>query len=253
MQKLEIEYRNIADLQPYEKNARLHDENQIEQIMRSIDEYGFTNPILVDEHGGIIAGHGRLEASKRAKLELVPTITLAGLTEQQRRAYVIADNKIAINSRWDETLLAAELADLAGEKYDTSLTGFDEKELAQLFEPPRENYTRLIKAPHYEPTGDKPPVSKLCNKEKFEALMREIEAAEIPEDVRDFLHFAATRHIEFDFTACAEYYAHAPAEIQRLFEASALVIIDFDAAIENGFVKLSKALLELAGEDHDAK
>ena len=114
---LQIEYRHPSELAPYTKNSRTHSGKQISQIEASIREFGFTNPLLIDEHGGIIAGHGRLAAATNLKLESVPCIMLSGLTDAQKRAYVIADNKLALNAGWDEALLAAELKHGAGTQF----------------------------------------------------------------------------------------------------------------------------------------
>jgi ParB-like chromosome segregation protein Spo0J len=115
----------IEDLKPYGKNARTHSEQQIGQIVESIREFGFTNPVLIDSKNGVIAGHARLEAAKRLDMKEVPCIVLAGLTEAQKRAYVIADNQIALNSGWDEKLLAMEFADLKDAGFNLDLLGFD--------------------------------------------------------------------------------------------------------------------------------
>ena len=127
--KLKIVYRDAASLTPYERNARTHSAEQIAQIGRSIQEFGWTNPILVDEAGGIIAGHGRLAAAQEIGIEKVPTICVAGLTETQRRALVIADNKLALNAGWDDGVLLAEIEALTLEDFDLSLLGFDADEL----------------------------------------------------------------------------------------------------------------------------
>lgn len=132
MSNLQIEYRNINDLIPYINNSRTHSDEQVTQIASSIKEFGFTNPILIDEQGGVIAGHGRILAGKKLNLKEVPTITLAGLTEAQKKAYVIADNKLALNSDWDMDLLKIELNRLEEMDFDLSLTGFDDFELQQL-------------------------------------------------------------------------------------------------------------------------
>lgn len=130
--ELDIEYRDVASLSPYARNARTHDAGQLAQIGASITEFGFTNPVLIDEQGGIIAGHGRVQAAHKLGMAQVPTITLAGLTEEQKSAYVIADNKLALNAGWDVDLLAAEIAALRDRHYDVELLGFSEKELADL-------------------------------------------------------------------------------------------------------------------------
>lgn len=121
--------RPVSSLQPYEKNARTHSAEQIEQITRSIREFGFTNPLLIDEQDRIIAGHGRLQAAQALKMDEVPCILLRGLSDAQRRALILADNKIALNSGWDMALLSSELSDLRAEGYDLTLTGFSLEEI----------------------------------------------------------------------------------------------------------------------------
>lgn len=131
---LEIELRKLDDLIPYVRNARTHTDDQIAQIAGSIAEFGFTNPILVGEDDVIIAGHGRLMAARRLGLSEVPVIVLDHLSEAQRRALVIADNRIAENAGWDEEMLRAELAALREDEFDLDLIGFDEFELEELFD-----------------------------------------------------------------------------------------------------------------------
>lgn len=133
---LEIEYRDSSGLIPYVNNSRTHSDEQVSQVAASIQEFGFTNPILIDEKGGIIAGHGRLMAAKKLGLAKVPTITLAGLSEAQKKAYVIADNKLALNAGWDTTALTAELERLQELDFNLDLTGFDADELALLLSEP---------------------------------------------------------------------------------------------------------------------
>jgi DNA modification methylase len=124
--------RAVSALKPYEKNARTHSAEQVEQIARSIKEFGFTNPLLIDEQDRIIAGHGRLQAARALQMSDVPVIVLSGLTDAQRRALILADNKIALNSGWDFKLLSDELADLKLEGYDLTLTGFSLEEIDNL-------------------------------------------------------------------------------------------------------------------------
>jgi len=135
MSDLEVKYLSVNDLVPYANNPRTHSEKQVTQVASSIKEFGFNNPILIDEGKGIIAGHGRLAAAKKLGLEAVPTITLEGLTEAQRKAYVIADNKLTENSEWDYDLLTVEVERLKELDFDLDLTGFDEDELNALLEP----------------------------------------------------------------------------------------------------------------------
>lgn len=129
---IKLQLVNVSDLIPFARNSRTHSDEQVAQIAASIKEFGFTNPILTDGENGIIAGHGRLQAARKLGLTEVPTIPLEGLTDAQKRAYVIADNKLALNAGWDAQLLASEIAGLADDDFDLSLLGFNEDELAAL-------------------------------------------------------------------------------------------------------------------------
>lgn len=129
---MQIEMMPVGSLTPYARNARTHSADQIAQIAASIAEFGFTNPILIGEDAGVIAGHGRLMAARQLGLAEVPVIRLAHLTEVQRRALVIADNRIAENAGWDEELLRSELAALQASDFDLDLVGFSDEELADL-------------------------------------------------------------------------------------------------------------------------
>jgi len=110
---------------PYARNSRTHSEQQIAQIAASIKEFGFTNPVLVDDNNGIVAGHGRVLGAQKLGMAEVPTINVGWLTEAQRRAYVIADNQLALNAGWDESVLAQEVAWLNDQNFSTDLLGFD--------------------------------------------------------------------------------------------------------------------------------
>ena len=131
---MEIIYKKVQDLIPYINNSRTHSEEQVNQIVASINEFGFTNPLLIDEKDNIIAGHGRLLASKKLGMEEVPCIVLSGLTEAQKKAYIIADNKMALNAGWDEELLKLELENLKELDFDLELTGFNVDELDDIFQ-----------------------------------------------------------------------------------------------------------------------
>lgn len=131
----EIELIDIKDLIPYINNSRTHDEAQVTQIAASIKEFGFTNPLLIDDDNGIIAGHGRLQAALKLKLSEVPCIRLSGLTEAQKKAYVIADNKLALNAGWDMEMLKIELEALQEDDFNLELLGFDDDELAKILQP----------------------------------------------------------------------------------------------------------------------
>lgn len=124
----EYSIKRIIDLVPYAKNSRTHSKKQIKQIAASIKEFGFTNPVLIDEKGGIIAGHGRIMAAKEVGLESVPTITITGLSAVQKRALIISDNKLALNAGWDTGMLSGEIDDLKDDGYDISILGLEDDE-----------------------------------------------------------------------------------------------------------------------------
>jgi ParB family chromosome partitioning protein len=128
---MKIETLPIDKLIPYARNSRTHSDAQVAQVAASIREFGFTNPVLIDAEDGIIAGHGLVMAARKLGLEKVPCIRLGHLTETQKRAYVIADNKLALNAGWDQEMLMLELAELREADFDMELTGFDGAELGE--------------------------------------------------------------------------------------------------------------------------
>ncbi|HHK74528.1 MAG TPA: site-specific DNA-methyltransferase, partial [Rhizobiales bacterium] len=130
--KLKVDYIPTAELIPYARNARTHSDEQVGQITASIAEFGFVNPVLVGEDNVIIAGHGRLLAASRLGMETVPVIKLGHLSETQRRALVIADNRLAEAAGWDEEMLAIELQALMDDEFDVDITGFDADEIDNL-------------------------------------------------------------------------------------------------------------------------
>ena len=127
--QLNVKYRKVEDLIPYVNNSRKHSDEQVAQISASIKEFGWTNPILIDGTNSIIAGHGRLMAARKLKMDEVPTIELDHLTDTQRKALVIADNKLALNADWDNTLLTIELDDLLKDGFALDILGFNEQEI----------------------------------------------------------------------------------------------------------------------------
>lgn len=145
---IQIQYTAVESLIPYALNSRTHSDAQVAQIAASIRKFGFNNPVLIDPDGTIIAGHGRVLAAQKLKAQEVPTITLAHLSDAEKRAYVIADNKLALNAGWDEELLKAELDALRDEDFDLGLLGFDTDEL-----------TKAMGLDAELPEDDKPPVT----------------------------------------------------------------------------------------------
>lgn len=252
-----IEWRRPDELTPYVKNAKVHTTEQIDKIAGQIAAFGFDQPIVVDKEGVIIKGHGRREAAIRLGLEKVPVI-VQDLDEYQAMAARIADNKIAETS-WDKDLLRFDIHTLDSMNFDLALTGFDASQFADLMAPivdlpppgegaktpgGEEVYTTKITSPVYQPKGLKPPIEDLYSLEKAKELLSEIETSKLPESEKEFLRFAAYRHVVFNYENIAEFYAHASKETQALMENSALVIIDFNKAIEKGFVKLAQAIAD---------
>ena len=139
--KLTIKYKPIGDLVPYARNSRTHSESQVAQIAASTKEFGWTNPVLLDGENGIIAGHGRVMAAQKLGEKQVPTIELGHLDEHQKRAYIIADNKLALNAGWDDEMLSLEISDLKDAGYDLRFTGFTQDEINQLGDEPTEGLT----------------------------------------------------------------------------------------------------------------
>ena len=130
-----IEWQSVEKLIPYAKNARTHSDEQVAQIAGSIKEFGFNNPVLVDKDNSIIAGHGRVMAARKLGMDKVPVVILDHLTESQRKAYILADNRIALNASWDSKMLSSELEELEELGIDLSLLGFDDKEISKLLAP----------------------------------------------------------------------------------------------------------------------
>ncbi len=243
-------------LVPYADNAKSHPPEQIEELAKLILEYGFRQPVLVDKDLVIITGHGRTLAAIRAGLKEIPFSIADDLTPEQVRAYRIADNKIS-ETDWDHAKLVSELKDLQEQAPQLlALTGHSEEELLDLLRVTSNNggggpgegtdgiYTNKIEAPVYEPRGQKPKIEEVVSLEKTEELIREVEASGLNPAEKAFLKLAAYRHAVFNYEKAADLYAHSGPEFQRLAEKSALVIIDFDKAIENGFVTLTEELAE---------
>lgn len=242
MQELNIVYKNIKELKPYKKNAKKHSKEQVEQIANSIKEFGFTQPVIIDKNNCVVAGHGRILGAKKAGLKQVPTVTLEELTEEQIKAYRLVDNKLN-ESEWDSILLAQELEEIKDLNMD--LFGFD---LAEEIEQEENKYSMEINIPHYEIKGETPDLSELVDKTKTNELLNNIKESNVPEEIKKFLRLGAYRHLKFNYSKIAEFYSQADKETQELMEQSALVIIDFDDALKNGYVQLSNKLFDLINE-----
>ena len=242
----QIVYKRLNEIKPYPNNPRNND-NAVEAVANSIKRFNFQNPIIVDSEGVIVAGHTRYKAAQKLGLQTVPCLVADDLNEEQINAFRLADNKVGELATWDLDTLKVELDNIG--EIDMSEFGFNLDD-----DDEDDTYTRKIEPPTYEPTEETAPgIDELCNKSKYDDLLRYIDNADIPQDIADFLRLAATRHIVFDYGRIAEFYAHQPKEIQELMESSALVIIDYDKAVANGFVKLTNELETLFGGDSDGE
>ncbi len=250
MEKLKIEYVDINSIKPYEKNAKLHPKEQIEQIKKSIEQFGMNDPIGIwkDE---IVEGHGRLIALKELGYEEIPIIRLDHLTDEERRAYILAHNKLTMNSDFDLDILNEELKQF--DTIDMSDFGFDlDFDSLEIEGDEEENpYTTKINIPQYEIKGDEPAINELFDKEKTEELISKINRSNVSDAQKEFLINAAQRHLAFNYNKIAEYYAHQDKEMQELMEESALVIIDYGDAIKNGYAELIEGIESVTEYDED--
>lgn len=244
---LSVVYEDVDSLVPYARNAKEHPKEQVDQIARSMREFGNCDPVAVwtnaDGRPEIVEGHGRVLALKQLGAKRVPCIYLDHLTDEQRRAYTHVHNQTTLNSGFDLDVLMLDIEELG--QYDWAGFGFDSQDAINDIE--EENpYTAKIETPVYEIKGENPSVDELYDVTHTSLLIGEIDSTDgVPNDVKEFLRAAAYRHVAFNYGKVAEYYAHAPANIQRLMEQSALVIIDFDRALELGYVRMTTKLQEI--------
>jgi hypothetical protein len=250
IQAKEIQVVDIDSLVLNPKNNNKHPKEQIERLSKLIQYQGFRNPVVVSKRTGfVLAGHGRIEAAKLAGLKEVPVMYQEFESEAQEYAYLTSDNAIALWAELDLSAVNTEMLDL-GPDFDVDMLGIKDF-VIDLNEEDDDKYTRKVESPIYEPTGEKPSLTMLYDTEVTDKLLKEIEDSSLPFDVKMFLKLAAHRHNKFNYKHIAEYYAHASSEEQNLMERSALVVIDFDKAIELGFVKLTKELKEAFTNDYE--
>jgi hypothetical protein len=244
---MKIENVKTGELIPYARNAKLHSDQQVQQIAGSIREFGFNNPVLIDADNGIIAGHGRVLAAQLLKLDAVPCIRLAHLTETQKKAYILADNRLSeIGGGWNESLLKLELEDLKKEGFDAALAGFDlsdfENELSETEKLSKLEFSNV----YYEPEK-KPNISLLdcINLDKFNAKLKAIEESGLKAEDKEVLKFFAYRFIRIDFENVANYYFfNASEEEQKIMERLRLVLCDsgIGGFIEDDILKIHETI-----------
>ena len=269
--RLKVRRVKLTELVEDVGNPRRHDERDLAATEASLKAHGQVDPLVVQKGTmRLIAGHGRKEAMRRLGWDRAEIVEVE-CDDVEFRALSIRLNRTGELAGWDFALLETELAMLADAGWgNLGDFGWDEAALDALaggtaggidsagsgdegasegVAEPEQRYTRKIKAPIYEIRGEKPGVGELFDNAKTRSLVAEIDAAGLPAEVADFLRLAATRHTIFEFRQIAEFYAHSSADVQSLMERSALVIIDFDKAIENGFVKMTDDLIGLVGEE----
>ena len=226
----------VADLVPYENNPRKIPKEAVADVVESYKQCGVIDPIEINEENVILSGHTRRLAALELGLEYIDCLRVSGLTEAQQKKYRLLANKTAEKSSWDADLLELELSDIDWDGYNF---GFDEGDEEKL---EGDRYTNKVDIPQYEPSDEFVILDELCDRDKYEMLLEEIESSNVEASEKAFLKLAAARHLVFQYNKIADYYANASEEMQELMEKSALVIIDYDNAIANGYVKLSKKL-----------
>ena len=230
----------ITQIKPNPNNPRIIKDNKFKQLVKSIQDFPQMlelRPIVIDENNMVLGGNMRLKACIEAGLTDVPVKQAKDLTEEQKKEFIIKDN--VGYGEWDWDDLANNWDEQELSDWGLDLPIFDTTEAETI----DEKYTNKIEIPIYEPSDKKPNISELYNLDKYNELISKIKSlSTISEQEKEFLQFAATRHIVFNYQIVADYYAHSNNEIQDLMEKSALVIIDFNKSIENGFVKMSEEI-----------
>lgn len=268
-----ITRKKVTDYLPDDHNANQGTERGLQMIEDSLHQDGVGRSIVADAHGRVPAGNKTLEAAMNAGITEVIEIETDGnaLIVHKRsdwdladpkgaaRRYAYRDNRAAeVGLSWDANVIAADIEaglDLGSMFQDYEISALYDQAAAIAEQEQRQlNYSRKIEVPLYEPSGEKPDLSALYDNRKTQQLIADINAAPIPQAEKHFLIAAAHRHTVLNFAAVADWYAHSEPHVQRLMEASALVILDFDRALELGYVKLTKHISDLiAATDYDAE
>lgn len=240
----------VSALVPYENNPRINDQ-AVDKVAESIREFGFKVPIVIDENNVIVAGHTRVKAAEKLGIKTVPAIIADDLSEEQIKAFRLADNKTAEFAQWDMGKLETELAKIAN--IDMSAFGFPAIEDDDESDDDNDDtYTKTTNIPQYDITGEVPDITELVDEGKTNELLEEINNSNLSFAEKDFLRKAAQRHLAFNYKKVAEFYAAASEEMQDLMEKSALVIIDYNDAIANGFTVLSDKIKKMLENDKNA-
>jgi len=243
---VQVDIRPIKGIKTAKYNPRKISDQALESLKQSIQRFGFVDPVIVNDRTGVlVGGHQRIKAAKELGLEAVPVVGV-NLDEGEEKALNVALNKIS--GEWDLDLLKGVLEDVQAAGLDLSLTGFSEDEWLAIKNEKElnenSNYSRKVEAPIYQPTGSKPEINELFDRKKTDDLLHQIESCELDQSLKEFLINAAYRHTIFSFKKIAEFYCHSNEEIQELMRNSALVIIDYEKAIEDGYVKITDEFAE---------
>ena len=245
----------VSQLKHKAANPRKIDQLQIDKLVKSIREFPKMmelRPIVYDpDTMEVLGGNQRLTAIKKLKMKDIPDTWVRSadtLTDDEKRRFVIQDNHQS--GEWDFDMLASDWSDIDLDEIGVVIPSADDVSTADITEQDVNPYTQKVESPQYEPKNEKPTLVELRDKTKQSTLIEEIESSDIDADTKAFLIDAAHRHIVFNYAKIADFYAHSDADVQRLMEKSGLIIIDFQDAIANGYVKLSKDIAELYGEDY---
>lgn len=231
----------ISEIKTNPKNPRLIKDDKFRKLVKSVKEFPQMlelRPIVVDENNIILGGNMRFKACKEAGLKDIYILRAENLTDEQKNEFIVKDN--VGFGEWDWDILANEWDENQLEQWglDLPIKKIDE-----------EIYTTKVTSPIYEIKGEKPKILDLFNLDKYTDLVKSIEKSKIDNEIKEFLKIAAYRHIEFNYKSIAEFYAHADKDTQELMEDSALIIIDYNKAIEKGFVQLFKTINDLSDID----
>ena len=237
----------IQNIKLNPNNPRLIKDDKFKKLCQSLKDFPEMlelRPIVVNKDMIILGGNMRYKAAKEIGLKEIP-VTIADLTEDQQREFLIKDN--TSGGEWDWEVLANEWDNEELESWGLDVPSFEVDEETEV---DSENpYTAKVEAPIYEPKNEKPLFSDLYNKDKFQEIIKDIEDSSIEHEEKEFLKLCATRHLVFTYSKIADFYSHSNKQIQGLMEDSALIIIDFNKAIEKGFVKLTEEIANQYIED----
>ncbi len=248
---MEIKTVPISSLVFDPNNARKHSSKNLNAIAHSLEKFGQRKPVVV-HNGVIIAGNGTVEAARSLDwTEITITEVPSNWDVDTAKAFAIADNRTAELAEWDTPVLVEQLLEMENDGWDLKEFGFDDKSMDFYKEEINEantqqqEYSNKMNIPQYEIVGEEPLLTELINTNKTESLIEQIRETKLPRDLEAFLVTAAYRHTVFDYRKIAEFYPHQSPEIQSLMEESALVIIDAEDAIRNGYANFLTTITEL--------